>query len=231
MVNITERVSSVIGIDALARQRAIENIKQRILKDKSRTLNTVIFYPKEINLKDLQEKIITYSFDKDKLIIFKNACRLSADVKKFLFESFKKIVASNYLVFEIERDYFSLVRDSKISSDKFFQLILKKGRVLRISSYGRKVSIEDFKRSVRRNDLSSSLYVLEKLFVDVGRSREKEYATFLLGVLLTEVSFRRRDSQKEKNLNLLWETDRALKEKGIDSRLALEVLLAKLIAI
>jgi len=230
MVNIAERVFSVVGDDALARQGAIENIKRRILKDKSRPLNSLIFYPKETELKDLQEKLLTYSFDRDKLVIFKDSSRLLAQIKTFLLKSFEKVAASNYLVFEIEKDYFSLARDSKISSDKFFQLILKKGKVLKISSYGRKASIEDFKRSIRKNDLSSSLYILEKLFADAGKSKEKEYATFLLGVLLMEVSFRRTAFGRAKSLSLLWEADRALKEKGMDSRLALEVLITKLIA-
>ena len=229
MVNITERVFSIVGIDALGRQRAIENIKQRILKDKSRPLNTIIFYSKEIKLKDLQEKILTYSFDRDKLIIFKNTCRLSADVKKFLLKSFEKIASLNYLVFEIERDSFSLARDSKISADKFFQFILKKGKVLKIVSYGRKLTVDDFKRSFRSNNLASSLYALEKLFDEAGKTKEKEYGTFILGVLLAEVSYRRTPPQKERSLNLFWETDRGLKERGLDSRLALEVLVTKLL--
>ena len=101
-MNIRDRVFLVIGTAFLGRQRAVDNLKKRILKQRSAAFNIVTFYPREIELKDLRHKMLTYSLDKEKIIIFKDAYNLSVKVRDFLFTNLKQIIAANYIILEID---------------------------------------------------------------------------------------------------------------------------------
>ncbi|UCC95132.1 MAG: hypothetical protein JSW40_10075 [Candidatus Omnitrophota bacterium] len=227
MVNPARRIFFVIGTDFLHRQRAIENIKTRILHNKSSPINTIIFYSKEIEMNDLRKKVLTFSFDKEKIIIFKNASALTMAIKKFFVENLKEITSSNYLIFEIEQDHRNVFQDTKLTKDKFFSFLLKRGTILRISSTLQRLTLDDFKRSIRRSDYARSFYILEKLF---EKEKGKDLGPQILGILVYEFSRTKNPHQKEKYFSYLWETDRAIKEKGVNSRLALEVLIARLSA-
>jgi hypothetical protein len=226
MVTTHKKVFLIAGSGFFQRKQAIDNIKKKILLRKQAPLNVLTFYSKEIDIKDLQEKILTFSFDKDKIIIFKDAYRLSRVVKDFLFDNFEKIISNNYMILEIEKDYFQLRKDKKISGDKFFNHIFKEGVSFRVSSQQKEVSLEDFKRSIRKKDLSSSLYFLERLFKD-GNSRE--LGPLILGILVREFSYFKQSDIKEKCFSYLWDTDRAIKERGIETQLAIELLIVKAI--
>ena len=78
-----------------------------------------------------------------------------------------------------------------------------------------------------QNDLSGSLYVLDKLFT--GRVRDELLGVQVLGWLVSECSYTRNALQKEKCLGLLWEADRAMKEGGLAPKTALEIALVKLL--
>jgi len=80
--------------------------------------------------------------------------------------------------------------------------------------------------SVGKNDLSSSLYILEKLLKsDVN---EKILGPQIIGVLVKKFSCLRSSPDKDRYFEYLWEPDRAIKEKGLSSRLTIETLLVKL---
>ena len=80
--------------------------------------------------------------------------------------------------------------------------------------------------SVRRNDLVSSLYILEKMIAANGNDRA--LGPQIIGILVGKFSYVNSVTAKAEALNLLWEADRAIKEKGIDARIAIESLLVKL---
>ncbi len=227
MVSIRDRVFLVFGSNFSQRQKIIETLKHRILKKKAASINTLIFYGKEVKLKDLQEKILTSSFDGIKILIIKNFSELPPPVRIYLLNNFNKLWTNNYIIFESDKEYRFLQGNKKIASDKFFSLIFKNSQVFRVSSSEKKVSIEDFMAALRKNDLDSSLYVLENIFE--GTSKDKSIAPLIIGILVKKFSYPDLNAfNKEKCFEYLWEADRAIKTKGHDARLIIETLLIKL---
>ena len=231
MVNIRERVFLILGNNFLQRRQAIENIKKRILKGKTTPFDVHTFYGKEVNIRDLGEKLFTLSFEKRKIIVFKNSRDLSAAVRNFLFENLNKILTANYLIFEADEDYYHFQKNKKFAADKLFSVVLKKAALFRVVSTKEKNSIEDFMGSIRRNDLAASVYILEKLFK--GGSKDKALGPQIIGILVQKFSVQgfvsggKNPAEKDKYFRYLWEADRAIKEKGLDPRLVIETLLAK----
>lgn len=225
MVTIKDRVFFVYGTDFTARRLIVENIKKKILQGNTSSLSTLIFYPKEINIKDLQEKVLLSSFDKKKVLIFKDIYNLPKEVKDFLYSNFNKIVSNNYLVFEAEADSLG---SKKISADIFFNLIFTKVACHKAGPTVYKASFDDFKKSIRQNNITQAIYILDKLFEDRASDNEKKTLGLqLFGVLVSESSYLKNDILRQKYLNYLWEADRAMKERGFDPRFAIELFLSR----
>jgi len=226
MVNLRDKVFFISGADFFQRQRVIENIKKRILKTSNTPVNNIIFYSKEIDIKDLAKKIFTVSFGKNRIAVFKNCLDLKSAAKDFILNNFKKILSTNYIIFETDKEYSRLQRDRKLISDKFFSNILKKASLIRVSSPRRKLAIEDFMYSIRKNDLSLSLHVLESLFQ--SDAKERMLGPQIIGILVKKFSYLKGSPDKDRCFKYLWEADRAIKEKGVPTRLVIETLLVKL---
>lgn len=226
MEDLKKRVFLISGSDFFQRRQVIENIKAKIFSGKPYSLNTFNIYSNDVDIVELQEKIFTFSFDKEKLIIFKDAYNLPKEVKNFLFSNIEKITSANYLILEIDKDFYQLQREKAIAGDKFFNLVFKQGYVHRISSYSEKISLDDFRMSLQKNDFSTALYILEKLFE--GKSKEREIGPLILGMLTARYSYSKNFSVKKRNFRYLLETDRILKETDLDVRLAIEMLLVRL---
>jgi len=231
MVSFRERTFLVAGSDFFQRQQAIKGITKRILKDQSSAFNFTILYSKELDSKSLQEKLFTTSFGKNKIILFRNFFDLAPSLRDTLFTKIKKIISANYLIFETDKEYYQL----KFSSDNLFKLVIQKSAIFRVSSNKREVTIKDFMNNIDRNDLQSSLYVLESLFQ--GGGKDRIIAQQIIGILVKKFSIsgskkllEKEYCKQQKNFRYLWEADRAIKDKGLDARLVVEVLLAKIFA-
>ena len=229
-MTLKQRVFSIVGTDSFGRQQAARNIRTRILKDKPRSLNTHTIYGNEVELKELQEILATVSFDSEKLVVFKDALKIGVKIREYLYKNLKSILANNYLIFEMEKDYPKLIKEKKVLGDKLWSTILKDGVVLKLASAKKEITIEDFKYALRRNDLSGTIYALERLLGEKSAGKERELAPFILGVLTAEISYRKDLSQKEQAFEHLWQADRQMKEKGLDARMVLEKLITRLIA-
>lgn len=228
-MNTAKKVFLVIGDDFFQRRRLIGNIKKTILQNKKDSLNIINIYTKETDLKTVQEKVLNFSFNQEKIVVFKDAYRLSPAIKDFLLDNFKKIISANYLILEIEEEYSRFRQDKKITSDRFFQFLFKEAVGLKTSAPPPEASSwDDFRRRIRQKDLEGCLYFLEKLFR--GGENSKELAPLILGVLGREISFCRDPQDKENGFCYLWQADRQIKEKGIEARLAIEILLIKLLS-
>ena len=227
MVNIREKVFLISGTNFLQRQRVVENIKKRILKVKASHLNVFTFYSKETSPKDLGEKLFTTSFGKEKIAVFKNSQDLSPAITKFLFDNFKRILSNNYLIFETDKDYYQFQKDRRFTNDKFFVSVLKKAALFRVVSTKDKPTMDDFTASLRKNDLATSVYILEKLFA--GGAKDKMLGPQIIGILVRKLSFLKNPTEKNRYFKYLWEADRAIKEKGLDSRLVIESLLVRVL--
>lgn len=225
MVNIREKVFLISGTNFRQRQHAIEGIKKRILKGKADLLDVYTFYSKEIDVKSLNEKLLTVSFKKNKIIVFKNFQNLPVAARSFIFEKIKLILESNYLIFETDKDQRQLQESKKISADKFFNFILKSAALFRTASVKDKSSIEELMGSIRRNNLADSIYILEKLFQ--GGSKDKALGPQIIGILVQKFSFLKNSTEKDRCFKYLWKADREIKEKGLNPRLVIETLLAR----
>ncbi|MFA5337529.1 MAG: hypothetical protein WC330_04270 [Candidatus Omnitrophota bacterium] len=228
MVVTKGRVFFVSGSDFEGRKLIIENIKKKTLQSGITSLNTLNFYPKEINIKDLQEKVLLSSFDEKKMLIFKDVYSLSKEVKDFLYNNLDKIVSNNYIVFEAESD---VLKSKKISADKFFSFIAASALCYKTSSSEPALSFEDFKKSIRQNNAAQAMYVLAKLYQEKSSDSEKKALGLqLLGILVSELSYLKDDVSRKKYFNYLWEADRAIKERGFDPRFAIELFLSRSLA-
>jgi hypothetical protein len=225
-MDVREKIFVIFGADFPSHRQIIENIKKRILIAKTKSLDTLTFYSREIDIEDLKEKIFTASFSQSRIIIFKDFCDLPSAVRDFLFTNLSKILHTNYVIFETDKDSAQLRKNRALASDKLFSLILNKASLFRTNPAGKEVSIEDFIFSTRREDLVSSLYVLEKLF-EKG-SKDEVLGPQIIGILVQKFSRLKNSSDKDRCFKHLWEADRAIKEKGLSSRVILEALLVKL---
>jgi hypothetical protein len=221
MVNVAKRIFLVVGKDFLQRQHAIENIRKKVLPHPSCLIDTFVFYPHEIDLKGLWERCVTFSFDKEKILIFKDADRISSEVKEFLQKGIAKIVSANYLIFESEEDLLSGAR----KKDVFFRELARQAAVVRVGSpSARPVTLEDFKWSFRKRDVASALAIVERLFNEQGR----DLSPLILGILVYECMRTKDLNLRKRYFSFLWEADREMKEKGLNGRLVIERLVMKL---
>ena len=228
MVTVKDKVFYIYGPDFSSRKLTIENIKKKILQESPGSLNVLNFYPKEINIKDLQEKILLSSFDKKKILIFKDIYNLPKEIRDFLFNNFNRIISGNYLIFEAESNP---PANKKVSTDKFFSFILAKAACYKAGLARYKASFEDFKKSLRQANASQAIYVLDKLFEDkVSESERKTLGLQLFGVLVSESSYLKNSALRKKYLNYLWQADREIKERGFDPRFAIEIFLSRCLA-
>ena len=226
------KVFLVIDSDFFKRKKVIDSIKKDLVKIKDPSLNTQVFYSKDIDLNNLKQALFSFSFDREKIVFFKGAQDLSKEIREFIHLNLKKIVNNNYLIFELEKDYLTLKQDKRFLADKLYGYLFKHASV-----YGRKnyspesISISSLMSMVRKNKLNESIYALEDIFAQ-GRTKKdlkNVLGMQILGALTREFSYVRAPAEKERCFNLIWNTERALKEGSLEARLALELLITKLL--
>ena len=226
MANLKSRIFLICGQDFASRRLIIENIKKTILQKATGSLNTLIFYAKEIDIKDLQEKILLIPFDQKKILIFKDIENIPKAIKDFLLTSITKILSNNYILFETEKNYFA--NDRRIAQDKFLSFIFSNSTIFKAGKYIYQTSFNDFINSIRSGDPASSLYVLSRLFeAKTSDGEKKALGLQLFGVLVSEVSYLKDKNLREKYFKQLLKTDRMIKEKGMEPRFAIELFLSR----
>lgn len=222
-----ERIFLVAGLNFYQRKSAVDSIKKNITKGRPGSFDTHIIYSDQVTLSRLQEELLTFSFAKEKVVILKNAHKLPKDIRDYLLESIIKILTRTYVILETEKEYAALRRDKRIAKDNFFDFVFHKSRVFRLAHRAAPTAtIDDFRLHLRRNDFAAAFYILDSLLVSPAKS--KELGPLILGILVSKVVYSNRPIDKKRCLKHLWEADRAMKESGLDSRLALERLLVKI---
>jgi hypothetical protein len=227
MVELRHRLFLVVGLNFQQRQHALDIIKTKILHDTRSSLTSLTVYAKEINSNDFKEKALTVSFEKNRILLIKDALVLSDEVKDFFLKHCEKIMALNYIIIEVEKNYMQWKEEKKVLADTFFKFILKNATIYKSATSSSENYFEALKISVRKADVANSLFVLDKLFT--GKVREEALGVQVLGWLVSECSYMRDPYKKEKYLEFLWEADRAMKEGGLAPKTALEIALVKLL--
>ncbi len=149
-----------IGTDNLTKDIHIKKLKDQILAKSSEQFNSDSLYSRELNLKTLQEKLLSLPVNNAKrLIIIKNAQDLKDDVKKFLIQYVKNPYPQVELILDISEI------DKK---DTFIKEILHFTKVFRLKEA---VHADTFtlSRSIEMRKADFSLKILNDLLKEGER--------------------------------------------------------------
>ena len=129
------------------------------------------------------------------------AINLPKEVKDFLYDNLEKIISNNYIIFEAESD---ALKSKKVSADKFFNFIANSAVCYKTSLSAPAPSFDDFKKSIRQNNIAQAIYVLAKLYEARSSDGEKKALGLqLLGILISEFSYLKNDILRKKYFSLL----------------------------
>lgn len=219
-MNIKAKVFLFAGDKAIQRETSISELKKKIFPS-GKACSVFIYHCDNLTLNILQEEVFTFAFDQEKLLIFKGIENLTEELSAFFKENLIKMAGMSYLVFESDYDVNAL-RNEK---NDFFGLLLRDAAVINASSGVRSVTVDDFTFCLRRNDLAGAIYAVNKLFDEEGNF----LGPLIIGILNGRAAYISDKVEKVRMLDLIWEADRAIKEKGIDARLVVEILLIKIL--
>ncbi|MCM8831781.1 MAG: hypothetical protein NC918_06295 [Candidatus Omnitrophica bacterium] len=228
MVDLRNKIFFVVIPDFQKRKYAVEKLIKKILQNSPTSLNVLVLYSKELNLESLKDKTSFISFDLKKILIFKEITQLSAEIKDSLSKDLTRLASNNYFIFETEMDYFDFIYDKKFNTDKFFKFLLQNSTIIRASKVNNISLFAEFKRSLQRANIVEILYILEKLFNEYPN--DDKLSLQILGILIFRASLIEDIFKKERYLDELFKLDRALKEKNIETRVAIEKTIAKLLS-
>jgi len=225
-MGIKDKVFLVASRDGAQRQLALASAKKYIPEELFKNQMVTTVYAAEANLSAVQNDLLTFSFIGQKAFIFKNADLFSQDIRDFFIENIVAISENVYLVFEIEEDLAALQGLAK--KDRLIALLLAETTVIKTSAARPEVTIKDFMSAVTRRDVNVALAVMEKLF---SLEREEKLAPSIIGFMTSQASNINDIDKKKKSLQYLWDADRAIKERGHNSRIILEALVVRMLTL
>jgi hypothetical protein len=218
-MDVKAKVFLFAGDKADRRDSALDDLKKKIFPS-GKGCSIFTYHCYDLNLNTLQEEIFTFSFDREKLSIFKGIEELDKEARNFLKDNLEKIAAVSHLIFESDYD----VNGLRAGKNDFFDLLLREATLINLSSGVHSLTVEDFMLCLRKNDLSGALYTVNRLFDEEG-----DLSSLIIGILNGRAAYIENKAEKARVLDLLWHADRGIKEKSADSRLAVETLLIKIL--
>ena len=225
---LKKKVFIVAGSDFTRRKSAVDSLKKRLIPHKSSCLNFQVYYSRDIELDKLRGLLLSFSLEKERIVVFKESSFLGKGAKDFLYKNISSIVKNNYLIFEFEENYFFLSRDKHFTNDRFFGYIFKNAFLIRTSSFVNGVSIRNLMDAIRKNRLRDSLYILESIFNNAGKDRSF-IGMQILGAITKSFSYMRNPVERKRCFNLIWEAERILKGGKIEDKATLQILITKLL--
>jgi len=225
---LRKRVFIVIGLDFVSRKSAIDSLKKRLLPLNNSCLSTQVYYGRDIDFDKLRSLFLSFSFEKERIVVFKESSFLSKEVKDFLHKNIKDIIKNNYLIFELEKNYFFLKKDKRFINDRFFNYIFKYASLIKIASFTSDTSIRKLMDTIRNNRLQDALYALESVFDNAGKNKGF-IGMQILGAITTNYSYIHNPTERKRCFNLIWDTERMLKNRKIEDKTALQLLITKLL--
>ncbi len=202
------------GTDSASKDNRLKELKREFFNAELDQFNCDLFYAKDLNLQDLQEKILSLPLRaKKRVITIRLAHLLKPDVKKFILDFAKKAPAQTVLVLDM------LICDKK---DEFIKKI---SPLAEIVSFDEQEQIDAFtlSRQIESKHLEPALKVLNRL-LENGEKPE-----FILGGL--RYAWERQSAAallKKKRLKLLLSCDLDIKSSRLKPAFALEKLVVSL---
>jgi len=225
---LRKRVFIVIGLDFASRKLAIDSLKKRLIPQKSSCLNLQVYYGRDIDFDKVRSLFLSFSFEKERIVVFKESSFLNKEVKDFLYNNVKDIIRNNYLIFEFEKDYFFFKRDKQLVNDRLFKHIFKYASLIKIASFRGGTSIKKLMDTIGNNRLQDALYVLESVFDNAGKNKGF-IGMQILGAITRNFSYIHNPIERKRYFNLIWDTERMLKNRKIEDKAALQILITKLL--
>jgi len=104
MVKKESSVYLFIGQDSLSKDIRLKKLKEEFLDPHTQYFNLDVLYARELNLKDLQERLLCLPFRaKKRVVIIKDSQNLKKDIKEFIIKYVKKTQAKIILVLDINK--------------------------------------------------------------------------------------------------------------------------------
>lgn len=143
-----------IGQDSLSKDLQLKRIRKETLAKETEQFNLDILHAKELNLRQLQEKLIYLPVKSQKrIIIIKDAQSLKEDLKNFLIKFLKNINNETVLILDLER---------VIKGDEFVSHIYKHAKVFRFKE-DKKPDAFSLGRSIDLKKPAYSLRILDQI--------------------------------------------------------------------
>lgn len=219
------KISLLCGSSFVNSHIVLEKLFKKRLGEESRYLNTTVLYPdKENTVAHIQNVLYTAGFSSLKIVVFKQIHLFPSSVRDFIFDNLDTIREMNHLVFCIDKDETEILRDKKLRNDRLISYLIKKNTISRKKGVANS-SLNNLSRAILKKDLNLALYIVESIFSDTKEDKQM-LTTKILGFLIKQLQ----DyiSYNDDIARLFLETDRLIKEKGMEPRLSLELLISKL---
>ena len=214
MVKKESPVYLFIGQDSLSKDIRLKKLKEEFFTPDTQYFNLDVLYARELNLKDLQERLLCLPFKaKKRIIIIKDSQSLKEDIKEFIINYVRKPQAKIILVLDINR---YSAQDAFIKQISRYSEVYRFKEDARLDTFALSRAI-DFKKS------TYALLVLNQLL------RNGEKPERILGGLRYSWENSVADGfQIKKKLRLLLGCDIDIKTGRLRSDFALERLVVSL---
>jgi DNA polymerase III delta subunit len=213
MVKKEDLLYLFIGQDYLSKDTQIRKLKETLLPKDSRDFNLDILYAKELNLKTLQERLLSLALkSKNRLLIIKDAHNLKEDARNFLLEYLDNRKSGTVVVLDM---------DKEIPDENFMAPLKKHARVYRFQEEPA-FNTFDLLRQIEAAKTASSLRILNQLL------REGVRPELILGGLRSMARYSNSPLKSKKIMRLLLNCDVAVKTSALNPAFALEKLVVSL---
>ena len=214
MVKKESLVYLFIGQDSLSKDIRLKKIKEEFLDLQTQYFNLDVLYARELNLKDLQERLLSLPLRaKKRIVIIKDSQKLKEDIKEFIIKYVKKPLSQIILVLDI---------DKYSPRDEFIKHIIGYGQVCRFKE---DAHLDAFTLS-RAIDSRKSTYAL-RVLSQLLRNGEKP-ERILGGLRYSWENSIANAFEARKKLSLLLNCDIDMKTGRLKSDFALERLVVNL---
>jgi len=214
---MVEKESSVylfIGQDSLSKDIRLKKLKEEFLDPQTQYFNLDVLYARELNLKDLQERLLCLPLRaKKRIVIIKDSQHLKKDIKEFIIQYVKKPQDKIILVLDINK---------YLPQDEFIRQVSRYGEVCRFKEDAH-LDTFTLSRAIDFKKSNYALWVLSQLL------RNGEKPERILGGLRYSWENSIADVlQMKKKLRLLLGCDIDIKTGRLRSDFALERLVVSL---